>query len=150
MDLFVWFVEILQHVENISKNKVNYYFKMRIAGVNVPAEKRVVISLQYIYGVGPIRAKHICKQTNVEESIRVKDLSADQEEMLRAAVAEFTVEADLRRELSQNVKHLQDIGTYRGFRHRKRLPVRGQRTKTNSRTKRGKKVTVANKKKVTK
>lgn len=123
---------------------------MRIAGVNVPSEKRVVISLQYIYGIGPVRAQLICDKVKVAESVRVKDLSPDQEEALRSAVMGFVVEADLRRETARNVKHLQDIGTYRGFRHRKRLPVRGQRTKTNSRTKRGKKVTIANKKKVTK
>lgn len=123
---------------------------MRIAGVNVPSEKRVVISLQYVYGVGPVRAKLICSRAKVKEAVRVKDLTPDQEEALRSAVAEFVVEADLRREVSRNVKHLQDIGTYRGFRHRRRLPVRGQKTKTNSRTKRGKKITIANKKKVTK
>lgn len=123
---------------------------MRIAGVNVPSEKRVVIALQYIYGVGPVRAKKLCKETEISEDVRVKTLTPDQEEALRSAVATLVVEADLRRELSRNIKHLQDTGTYRGFRHRKRLPVRGQKTKTNSRTRRGKKVTIANKKKVTK
>ncbi len=125
---------------------------MRIAGTNIPSEKRLIIALTYIYGVGPLRAHDICKEAKIDESIRVKDLTTEQEEILRKVLADFgfVLESDLKREISQNIKRLQDIGSYRGFRHRRRLPVRGQRTKTNSRTKRGKKGTVANKKKVTK
>lgn len=125
---------------------------MRIAGTSIPSEKRLIIALRYIVGVGPHRAKLICEKTKIDESIRVKDLSTAQEEKLRKALDdfEFVLESELRREVSQNVKRLQDIGSYRGFRHRRRLPVRGQRTKTNSRTKRGKRVAIAGKKKVTK
>ena len=125
---------------------------MRIAGTTIPSEKRLIISLRYIYGVGPQRAEEICKAAKVDGSVRVKDLKTDQEETLRKVLADMdlVLESDLKREISQNVKRLQDVGSYRGFRHRRKLPVRGQRTKTNSRTKRGKKGTVANKKKVTK
>lgn len=125
---------------------------MRIAGTSIPSEKRLVISLQYIAGIGPHRAKLLCEKAKIDESVRVKDLSTAQEEKLRKALEEFNfvLESDLKREISQNIKRLQDIGSYRGFRHRRKLPVRGQRTKTNSRTKRGKKVAIAGKKKVTK
>lgn len=125
---------------------------MRIAGTSIPSEKRLVISLQYVAGIGPHRAKLLCEKTKIDESIRVKDLSTVQEEKLRKALEDFgfVLESDLKREISQNIKRLQDIGSYRGFRHRRKLPVRGQRTKTNSRTKRGKKVAIAGKKKVTK
>lgn len=125
---------------------------MRIAGTSIPSEKRLLISLRYIIGVGPHRAKLICEKTKIDGNIRVKDLTTDQEEKLRKVLDEFgfVLESDLRREVSQNIKRLQDIGSYRGFRHRRKLPVRGQRTKTNSRTKRGRKVAIAGKKKVTK
>lgn len=125
---------------------------MRIAGTNIPAEKRLVIALTYIHGVGPKRAEDICKKAKVDISTRVKDLSTEQEEILRKTLADFgyVLESDLKREVSQNIKRLQDVGSYRGYRHRRKLPVRGQQTKTNSRTKRGKRGTVANKKKVTK
>lgn len=125
---------------------------MRIAGTSIPSEKRLIISLRYIIGVGPHRAKLLCEKAKLDESIRVKDLTTEQEEKLRKVLDEmgFVLESDLRREVSQNVKRLQDIGSYRGFRHRRKLPVRGQRTKTNSRTKRGKRVAIAGKKKVTK
>lgn len=125
---------------------------MRIAGTAIPSEKRLIIALTYIYGVGPARSEKICAKSEISPSIRVKDLTTDQEEILRKVLADLdlVLESDLRRDISQNVKRLQDIGSYRGFRHRRKLPVRGQRTKTNSRTKRGKKGTVANKKKVTK
>jgi len=125
---------------------------MRIAGTSIPSEKRLVISLRYIQGIGPHRAEMICKKAKVNESTRVKDLTVDQEETLRKTLdgLGFLLESDLKREISQNVKRLQDIGSYRGFRHRRKLPVRGQRTKTNSRTKRGKRVAIAGKKKVTK
>ena len=125
---------------------------MRIAGTNIPSEKSLIIALTYIYGIGPLRAEMLCEKSKLDKSIRVKDLTTDQEESLRKVLADFdfVLESDLKRDISQNIKRLQDIGSYRGFRHRRRLPVRGQRTKTNSRTKRGKKGTVANKKKVTK
>ncbi len=112
----------------------------RISGVNIPTEKRVVIALTYIYGVGNTSAKKILKQAQVDESIRVKDLSDDQVNAIRAIVDKnFTVEGELRRETLQDIKRLKDIGSYRGSRHTKRLPARGQRTKTNSRTVRGNK-----------
>lgn len=125
---------------------------MRIAGVQIPSEKRLIISLRYIAGVGPARAETICQKAKIDGSIRVKDLKTEQEEKLRQVLQDlgYVLESDLRREISLNVKRLQDIGSYRGFRHRRKLPVRGQRTKTNSRTKRGKRVAIAGKKKVTK
>jgi small subunit ribosomal protein S13 len=126
---------------------------MRIAGVSIPTEKRLVIALTYILGVGLTRSKKICSLANLDESIRVKDLTSDQEQVLRDTLSKmgYTLEADLRRERSQNVKRLQDIGSYRGYRHRRRLPSRGQRTKTNARTRRGRKgVAVAKKKVATK
>ncbi len=110
----------------------------RIAGVTIPAQKRVVVALTYIYGVGNITAKKILAKAKVGEDLRVKDLSPDQENAIRVIVEkEHRVEGDLRREILGNVKRLKDLGTYRGARHTKRLPVRGQRTKTNSRTIRG-------------
>lgn len=123
---------------------------MRIQGTNIPAEKRLVISLTYIYGVGPTRAKLVCKKAKLDESVRVKDLTTDQEQKLREVLASFgfSLEADLRREINQNIKRLQDVGSYRGFRHRRRLPVRGQNTKTNARTRKGKKGAAVTKKKV--
>ena len=123
---------------------------MRIAGVSIPPEKRLVISLRYIYGVGPTRAALICEKTKIDANTRVKDLTTDQETALRDALTDlgFELEADLRREISQNVKRLQDIGSYRGFRHRRRLPVRGQKTKTNARTRKGRKGAAVAKKKV--
>jgi len=125
---------------------------MRIAGTSIPSEKRLIISLRYIQGVGPHRAKMLCEKAKIDGNIRVKDLKTDQEEKLRKTLEDFgfVLESDLKREISQNIKRLQDIGSYRGFRHRRKLPVRGQRTKTNSRTKRGKKVAIAGKKKVLK
>ncbi len=116
----------------------------RISGVNIPSDKRVVISLTYIYGIGKTGAKKILKQAQVDESIRVKDLTDDQVNKIRAIVDQgFTVEGELRREVLQNIKRLKDIGCYRGLRHIKNLPVRGQRTKTNSRTVRGNKRSTA-------
>ncbi|MCF7830393.1 30S ribosomal protein S13 [Candidatus Gracilibacteria bacterium] len=125
---------------------------MRIASTTIPTEKRLVIALTYILGVGPARAKLICKKAKISEEKRVKDLSTDDEQKLRDALASFgfTLEADLRRKLSQDVKRLQDIGSYRGYRHRRRLPVRGQRTKTNAKTRKGRGRAVANKKIATK
>ena len=109
---------------------------MRIAGTRIPEEKRLVISLTYILGVGPARAKKICEAVKIDESVRVKDLSSDDQQKIRDILVKlgYELDADLRRELSQNVKRLQDIGSYRGYRHRRRLPCRGQRTKTNAKT----------------
>jgi small subunit ribosomal protein S13 len=119
----------------------------RIAGVDIPRDKRVVISLTYIFGVGKPLAQKILAEANISEDIRVKDLSEDQVNAIRLLVEKVKVEGDLRREISLNVKRLMEIGSYRGLRHRKGLPVRGQRTKTNARTRKGPRRTVANKKK---
>lgn len=121
---------------------------MRIAGVLIPAEKRVVIALTYVYGIGPKRAEDILKKTKISPDKRVEKLTEKQQDALREAVADYAVEADLRREIGQNVKRLQDIGSYRGFRHRRRLPVRGQKTKTNARTRKGRKGAAVTKKKI--
>ena len=109
----------------------------RIAGINVPDQKIAVIALQSIYGIGPTRASKILANAGVEESARLKDLDESVVDKIRAEVAKFTVEGDLRREVSMNIKRLIDLGTYRGLRHRRGLPVRGQRTKTNARTRKG-------------
>ena len=109
----------------------------RIAGINVPDQKIAVIALQSIYGIGPTRASEILANAGVEESARLKDLDESVVDKIRAEVAKFTVEGDLRREVSMNIKPLIDLGTYRGLRHRRGLPVRGQRTKTNARTRKG-------------
>ena len=109
----------------------------RIAGINVPDQKIAVIALQSIYGIGPTRAIEILANAGVEESARLKDLDESVVDKIRAEVAKFTVEGDLRREVSMNIKRLIDLGTYRGLRHRRGLPVRGQRTKTNARTRKG-------------
>lgn len=122
----------------------------RIAGVDIPNEKRVVISLTYIYGIGDSTAKKICQEAGVNEDIRVKNLTDAQMNALRAEVSKYHIEGDLRREVALNIKRLQEIGCYRGIRHKKGLPVRGQRTKTNARTRKGKRKTIANKKQATK
>ncbi|SEI89945.1 small subunit ribosomal protein S13 [Allopseudospirillum japonicum] len=109
----------------------------RIAGVNIPDNKHTVISLTYIFGVGRTRAQAICKETGIAETTKIKELSAEQLDILRNAVAAYTVEGDLRREISMSIKRLMDLGCYRGLRHRRSLPVRGQRTKTNARTRKG-------------
>ena len=109
----------------------------RIAGINVPDQKIAVIALQSIYGIGPTRASEILANAGVEESAKLKDLDESVVDKIRAEVAKFTVEGDLRREISMNIKRLLDLGTYRGLRHRRGLPVRGQRTKTNARTRKG-------------
>lgn len=119
----------------------------RIAGVDIPRDKRVVISLTYIYGVGLTTSKKILEAAKIDESIRVKDLNEDQLNAIRNEVANFTIEGDLRREQSLNIKRLMEIAAYRGMRHRRGLPVRGQNTKNNSRTRKGPRKTVANKKK---
>ncbi|HET9338340.1 MAG TPA: 30S ribosomal protein S13 [Casimicrobiaceae bacterium] len=124
----------------------------RIAGVNIPNHQHAVIALQAIYGIGPARAKAICLSTGVTPSAKIKDLSDAQMDKLREQVGRFTVEGDLRRETTMNIKRLMDLGCYRGVRHRKGLPVRGQRTRTNARTRKGPKKgrTVALSKAVTK
>ena len=109
----------------------------RIAGINVPDQKIAVIALQSIYGIGPTRASEILANAGVEESAKLKDLDESVVDKIRAEVAKFTVEGDLRREISMNIKRLIDLGTYRGLRHRRGLPVHGQRTKTNARTRKG-------------
>ena len=124
----------------------------RIAGVNIPNHQHAVIALQAIYGIGPTRAKAICASTGVVPSTKIKDLSDAQMDKLREQVGRFTVEGDLRRATTRNIKRLTDLGCYRGTRHRKGLPVRGQRTRTNARTRKGPKKgrTVALSKGVTK
>jgi small subunit ribosomal protein S13 len=123
----------------------------RLGGVDLPKNKRVEVALTYIYGIGLTLSKKILKQTGVNPDTRVKDLAEGDIVKLRDAMREHTVEGDLRREISLNIKRLMEIGSYRGQRHRKNLPTRGQRTKTNARTNRkGGRKTVANKKKVTK
>ena len=120
----------------------------RIAGVDLPREKRVEIGLTYIYGIGRASADRILEAANVDPSTRVRDLTDDEGKRISAVIDETqTVEGDLRREIALNIKRLQEIGCYRGIRHRKGLPVRGQKTKTNARTRKGPKRTVANKKK---
>ncbi|WP_026878350.1 30S ribosomal protein S13 [Ignatzschineria larvae DSM 13226] len=109
----------------------------RIAGINIPVQKHVIISLQSIYGVGPTRAKAICAAADVDPTTKVKDLTDAQIDALRAKVGEYVVEGDLRREVSLSIKRLMDLGCYRGIRHRRSLPLRGQRTKTNARTRKG-------------
>ncbi len=109
----------------------------RIAGVNIPDNKHAVISLTYVFGVGKPTAKQICAAVGIEESTKISDLSDEKLDEIRAEVAKFTVEGDLRRELSMNIKRLMDLGCYRGIRHRRSLPLRGQRTKTNARTRKG-------------
>ncbi len=123
----------------------------RIAGVNIPTNKRVVISLRYIYGIGPTNAQQICTRLGIAAERRVNQLSDDEVLRIRELIdKEFRVEGDLRREVSMNIKRLMDLGCYRGLRHRRGLPVRGQRTHTNARTRKGKAVAIAGKKKVTK
>lgn len=109
----------------------------RIAGVNIPDHKHVVVSLTYIYGIGRTTAKQILAAVNLPESAKVSSLSEDQLDSLRSEVGKRTVEGDLRREISMSIKRLMDLGCYRGMRHRKGLPARGQRTKTNARTRKG-------------
>ncbi|HEV3485205.1 MAG TPA: 30S ribosomal protein S13 [Vicinamibacterales bacterium] len=115
----------------------------RIAGVDVPREKRVIVGLTYIYGIGPTSAQQVLTATRISPDTRVRDLTEDEVNRLREVIdRRYKVEGDLRREVSMNVKRLMDIGSYRGLRHRRNLPVRGQRTKTNARQRRGPKKTV--------
>ena len=120
----------------------------RIAGVNIPTSKRVLIALTYIHGIGPKFAKDIITKAKISDTKRVNELSDDEVIQLREIIdADYKVEGDLRREVSMNIKRLVDLGNYRGLRHRKRLPVRGQRTHTNARTRKGKAIAIAGKKK---
>ncbi len=109
----------------------------RIAGINIPVNKHAVIALTSIYGIGRTRAEKICEATGVKPDVKVKDLSEAEVEALRAEVGKYDVEGDLRREVSMNIKRLMDLGCYRGIRHRRGLPLRGQRTRTNARTRKG-------------
>ena len=118
----------------------------RLVGVDIPNDKPVKISITYIYGIGRHTAENICKDAKVDGMIRVKDLTDDQLAAIRNEIAKYKVEGDLRREVALNIKRLTEIGCYRGQRHRRGLPVRGQRTKTNARTRKGKRKTIANKK----
>lgn len=122
----------------------------RIAGVDLPNEKRVDISLTYIYGVGRSNVKKILDEVKIDGATRVKDLSEEEVNRIAKSIEKLVVEGDLRREIDQNIRRLEDIGTYRGLRHRKGLPVRGQRTRSNARTKKGKRKTVGTVKKETK
>ena len=119
----------------------------RIAGVDIPNDKRVVISLTYVYGIGKPLAQEILKTVNISEDKRVKDLSEEELTKIRNEVSKYKVEGDLRRDVALNIKRLSEIGSYRGLRHRRGLPVRGQSTKTNARTRKGPRRTIANKKK---
>ena len=123
----------------------------RIAGVNIPTNKRVHIALRYIHGIGPVNAVEICKKVGIAEARRVNQLSEAEVIQIREIIdREFIVEGDLRREVSMNIKRLMDLGCYRGLRHRKGLPVRGQRTHTNARTRKGPAKAIAGKKQATK
>ena len=123
----------------------------RIAGVNIPTNKRVEIALRYIHGIGPAHAKQICERVGIASNRRVSDLTENEVIQIREAIdRDFVVEGDLRREVAMNIKRLMDLGCYRGLRHRKSLPVRGQRTHTNARTRKGPARAIAGKKKVTK
>ena len=114
----------------------------RIAGITLPKGKRIEIGLTYVYGIGRQLSRAVLKDCKIDLDTKTEDLTPEQEQKIRDAVAKFQVEGDLKRQVAGNIKRLQDIGTYRGFRHRRRLPARGQRTKTNARTKRGKRVTM--------
>ena len=119
----------------------------RIAGIDLPKDKRIEIGLTYIYGIGRKSAKDILEKAGVNPDTRVKDLTDDEEQKLRDVIDNYIVEGDLRRQTALDIKRLSEIGCYRGMRHRKGLPVRGQRSKTNARTRKGPKKTIANKKK---
>jgi len=119
----------------------------RISGINLPLNKQVYIALQYIYGIGDHYAEKICKELNIDRSKRVNNLTEDEVLKVRELIDKsYSVEGDLRRDISLNIKRLRDLGTYRGTRHRKKLPVRGQRTHSNARTRKGKAIAIAGKK----
>ena len=109
----------------------------RVAGINIPDHKHAEVSLTYVYGIGRTRAKNICKKIGIDPSTKISDLNEDQLELIRTEITDFIVEGDLRREVATNIKRLQDLGTNRGIRHRRHLPVRGQKTKNNARTRKG-------------
>ena len=120
----------------------------RIAGVDIPRDKRVVVSLTYVYGIGPTTARKILADCGISEDVRVKDLTEEEAGKIRKVIEnDYLVEGDLRRDVNMNIKRLMEIGCYRGIRHRRGLPVRGQKTKTNARTRKGPKKTVGRKKK---
>ena len=120
----------------------------RISGIDLPRDKRIEVALTYIYGIGPARAAEVLKITEIDPDTRVKDLTEEEEAKLREAIDQsYVVEGDLRRQVALDIKRLTEIGCYRGMRHRRGLPVRGQRSKTNARTRKGPKKTIANKKK---
>jgi small subunit ribosomal protein S13 len=134
-------LELFARIQNINKDKVRTM--PRILGIDIPKEKRIEASLPYIFGIGPARAKDVLTKANIDCNRRAKDLSDEEVARITAIIqSDYIVEGDLRREISQNVKRLVDIGSYRGSRHRKGLPARGQRTRTNSRTRKGRKATV--------
>ena len=121
----------------------------RVAGVDIPGDKPARVSLRYIFGIGPTTAMQICDKCGIDPQVRAKNLTEDQLSKIATMLdADFVIEGQLRRQISQNVQRLKDIGTYRGYRHRRGLPVRGQRTKTNARTRKGPRKTVAGKKSV--
>ena len=142
------FTLLTKRILDLNKDKVN--IMARIAGIDIPKNKRGVISLTYIFGIGNSRASKILDIAGVDHSKKVSDWSDGEISKIRDAVGSFTIEGELRSETQLNIKRLMDIGCYRGVRHRVGLPLRGQRTKNNSRTRKGKRKTVANKKKVTK
>ena len=119
----------------------------RISGVDLPRNKRIIIALTYIYGIGPKRSEKILEATKISPDVRTDNLTDDDIKLLREALSKFHIEGDLRREITMNIKRLQEINSYRGIRHKRKLPVRGQRTKTNARTRRGKKTGPVAKKK---
>ncbi len=122
----------------------------RIAGVDIPREKRIDVSLRYLFGIGPTLAQRVCDEAHVEGATRTRDLTEPQVARIREVIDRtYTVEGDLRRDIALNIKRLQEIGSYRGMRHRRGLPVRGQRTRTNARSRKGPRKTVAGKKKST-
>ena len=120
----------------------------RIQGVDIPNDKRIIISLQYLYGVGPTNAKQILTKVGIDHNVKARDLTEDEVARVANELESFVIEGQLRRQIAQNVQRLKDIGSYRGWRHKKGLPVRGQRTKTNARTRKGPRRTVATKKSV--
>jgi len=123
---------------------------MRIAGVNLPKDKRIEVGLTAIYGIGRKMSAKILEEAKVDKNVKVQDISEKEETILREIIGKMAIEGDLRRKVAMDVKRLQEIGSYRGFRHKKGLPVRGQRTRFNARTRKGRKKTVANKKVTTK
>ena len=121
----------------ISKDKGRRENMARVAGINIPDDKHTEVSLTYVFGIGKTRALTICSKTGIAPSRKIEDLKEEELEMIRSEVAKYLIEGDLRRDIATNIKRLQDLGTYRGIRHRRHLPLNGQRTKTNARTCKG-------------